>query len=158
MDFSIHFLARARVMHSTFGSWRQTAPAVFGEPARAITRNIIVIAVGFLPLLMAPLVPYKTVGVLLATILLLSGAGTLVLLPPLVALFERRLFAPKRVMGVACNCAGCIVSSIALVLLLTLASRPYLKLKWTTLTWVAAAAVVVLAFLCGRLSRRERCR
>ena len=32
--------------------WEATAPKVFGEPARAIARNIIVIAAGFLPLLL----------------------------------------------------------------------------------------------------------
>jgi len=45
---------------------------MFQDPARAITRNAITISVGFLPLLLAPLVPYKTVGFFLATIMAVS--------------------------------------------------------------------------------------
>jgi len=92
VDFAIHFLSRSREMYRRYGSWQATAPHVFGEPARAIMRNIIVIAAGFTPLLLAPLVPYQTVGMLLATILLVSGVATLLLLPALIRMFERRLF------------------------------------------------------------------
>ena len=65
---------------------------VFGEPARAITRNAIVIGVGFLPLLAAPLVPYKTVGFFLATIMAVSGLGTLLILPAMATLLQKWLF------------------------------------------------------------------
>jgi len=61
---------------------------MFGEPSRAITRNVIVIAVGFLPLLLSNLIPYKTVGALLASILVLSGIVTLLLLPALIQIFK----------------------------------------------------------------------
>jgi len=58
VDFAIHFLERARMAYSQTQSWRKASPEMFGEPARAISRNVIVIAIGFLPLLAAPLVPY----------------------------------------------------------------------------------------------------
>ena len=92
VDFAIHLLARARREHSRYGSWEKALPVMFDEPARAITRNIIVIAVGFLPLLFAPLVPYQTVGVLLASILAVSGVATLLILPAIIAVAERFLF------------------------------------------------------------------
>ncbi len=92
VDYAIHFLARSRELRQHFSSWRETVSAVYGEPARAITRNIIVIGCGFLPLLAAPLIPYQTVGVFISTILLLAGATTLLLLPALIRLFEHRLF------------------------------------------------------------------
>jgi uncharacterized protein len=92
VDYAIHFLARSRQMRNDHDSWKSTLAAVFGEPARAITRNIIVIGCGFLPLLAAPLVPYKTVGVFISTILVLAGAATLLLLPSLVTLFQGALF------------------------------------------------------------------
>jgi uncharacterized protein len=60
---------------------------VFEEPARAISRNAIVIAVGFTPLLLAPLVPYITVGVFLATIMAVSAIVTLLLLPAVMQQF-----------------------------------------------------------------------
>ena len=79
-------------MVARHGSWEKAAAPIFGEPARAIVRNVIVIAVGFLPLLLASLVPYQTVGILLASILTVSGLVTLILLPALITVFQRGLF------------------------------------------------------------------
>ncbi|MFW6145984.1 MAG: efflux RND transporter permease subunit [Planctomycetota bacterium] len=156
VDFAIHFLARTRRMQAEHGSWRATAPHVFGEPARAISRNIIVIAVGFTPLLLAPLVPYRTVGVLLATILLVSGIATLLLLPALISLLEGRLFRDGATENpLACNCGLCAAVSVAAVALLAL--NLYGSLGWATLTWVAAVVIVAAAITCNRLARRRRC-
>ncbi len=92
VDYSIHFLARSREAAKQFGSWKDTIKIVFGEPARAITRNVIVIGIGFTPLLFAPLVPYKTVGFFISAILLFAGAATLIILPALIKIFEKYLF------------------------------------------------------------------
>ncbi|HRC58412.1 MAG TPA: MMPL family transporter, partial [Kofleriaceae bacterium] len=92
VDYAIHFIARARDLVRLHGSWDLARAEMFGEPARAIARNIIVIGVGFLPLLLAPLVPYQTVGILIAAILLLAGAASLALLPALIAVLQRVLF------------------------------------------------------------------
>ncbi len=92
VDFAIHFLERTREMVKEHGSWQVASRVMFAEPAAAITRNAVVISVGFLPLLIAPLVPYKTVGFFLATIMAVSGAGTLLILPALVTLFQKHLF------------------------------------------------------------------
>ncbi len=95
IDFSIHFLVRAREAMNESGSWKEASFSMFGEPSRAISRNVIVIAVGFLPLLLSSLTPYKTVGMLLASILLLSGLITVILLPALIQIFERFLISKK---------------------------------------------------------------
>jgi len=92
VDYAIHFIVRARQIYQELGNWRETSVRLFGEPARAISRNIIIIGCGFLPLLVSPLVPYKTVGILISSILLAAGAVSLVLLPALITLFERTLF------------------------------------------------------------------
>jgi predicted RND superfamily exporter protein len=92
VDYAIHFLVRSRELRQRFTTWNETLCAMFEEPARAITRNIVVIGCGFLPLLAAPLVPYRTVGVFISTILLLAGAATLLILPALMTMFQRRLF------------------------------------------------------------------
>ncbi|MEO1074791.1 MAG: MMPL family transporter, partial [Bacteroidota bacterium] len=81
IDFAIHFLQRSRVLIAELGDWPAAMRAMFAEPARAITRNALVIAIGFLPLLLSPLVPYNTVGVFLATIMAASCLATLMLLP-----------------------------------------------------------------------------
>ena len=87
IDFAIHFLQRARELEKELGSLTQALSAMFQEPSRAITRNAIVIAVGFTPLLLSPLMPYITVGFFLASIMALSALVTLVLLPALLTLF-----------------------------------------------------------------------
>ncbi|MDA3785531.1 MAG: MMPL family transporter, partial [Deltaproteobacteria bacterium] len=92
VDFAIHFLQRARTIFTRTGSWRATISAMFEEPGRAISRNVIVIAVGFTPLLLAPLVPYKTVGIFLASIMAISGLATMVILPALITIMQGWLF------------------------------------------------------------------
>ena len=92
VDYAIHFLARSRELRKHHNNWRETLGDVFGEPGRAIFRNVIVIGIGFLPLLAAPLVPYQTVGFFISAILVIAGAASLFILPALIALFEKALF------------------------------------------------------------------
>jgi len=96
VDFAIHFLQRARELMKSEGDWAKAAPKMFREPARAISRNAIVIAIGFTPLLFAPLVPYRTVGFFLATIMFLSWMATLFILSALMSLMPVFLFGPDR--------------------------------------------------------------
>ena len=92
IDYAIHFLARSRMLQKQHKSWLKTVGPLFGEPASAISRNVVVVGAGFLPLLAAPLVPYKTVGVFIAAILLTAGAASLLILPSLITMLERWLF------------------------------------------------------------------
>ena len=93
VDFAIHFLARSRQAHRQSGNWSETVTQLFGEPARAISRNVIILGAGFLPLLAAPLVPYQTVGIFIAAIIFLAGVVTLLLLPALMSYLNPYLFA-----------------------------------------------------------------
>jgi predicted RND superfamily exporter protein len=95
VDFAIHFLERARSIQAETGDWRETMTLMFREPGRAITRNAIVIAIGFLPLLAAPLVPYNTVGFLMAAIMAVSSVVTVVLLPSIMMQIQNRL-SPRK--------------------------------------------------------------
>jgi len=92
VDFAIHFLERARSIQAETGDWRETMALMFQEPGRAITRNAIVIAIGFLPLLGAPLVP--SVGILMAAIMAVSSVVTVVLLPSIMMQIQNWL-SPK---------------------------------------------------------------
>jgi predicted RND superfamily exporter protein len=92
VDFSIHFLQRARELQKQTGSWQEASRQMFQEPAMAISRNAIIISIGFTPLLLAPLVPYRTVGFFLATIMAVSWAATLLILPALITALQRFLF------------------------------------------------------------------
>jgi predicted RND superfamily exporter protein len=100
VDFAIHFLARAREQVERCGSWERAFGNVFGAPARAIVLNVVVIVVGFTPLLVAPLTPYQNVWLFLAAIMAVSWIGTLIILPALVRLFQRQLFTTKEQSGV----------------------------------------------------------
>lgn len=92
VDFAIHFIERTRATFKQTGSWKDTLVVMFDEPARAISRNAIVIAIGFTPLLFAPLVPYITVGVFLASIMAISAIVTLIMLPAVMTAFSRLIF------------------------------------------------------------------
>ena len=92
VDFAIHFLERAREEAHKHGSWVKASAQMFKEPAMAISRNAITISVGFTPLLAAPLVPYRTVGFFLATIMAVSWLATLLILPALLTVLERWAF------------------------------------------------------------------
>jgi len=89
IDFAIHFLQRARELEKETNSLSKALQEMFQEPSRAIARNAIVIAIGFTPLLLSPLVPYITVGFFLASIMALSALVTLVLLPAALTLWSK---------------------------------------------------------------------
>ena len=92
VDFTIHFLVRIRHFMSQTRSSLRSHDLAFGQPAVAISRNVLVVAIGFLPLLFAPLVPYQTVGTLIATILCASGIATLLIVPACLRVWERHFF------------------------------------------------------------------
>lgn len=95
VDFGIHFVQRYGELHDSTGSAAEALTQFFEEPARALTRNAFVIAVGFLPLFLSTLVPYLVVGAFLASLMLLSWAATLLVLPPLVLITDRGRQAPR---------------------------------------------------------------
>ncbi len=158
VDYAIHFLSRSRGLYRRYGSWAATVKPVFGEPARAIARNVIVVGVGFLPLLAAPLVPYQTVGAFIAAILFASGMASLVILPSLMTILERWLFPGTHRRRLACHCATCIIASAAAVALVAVNVRRFFTRGWASLAWPCIIAVLVLWAVCFVLSRRQACR
>jgi hypothetical protein len=94
IDFAIHFLKRGQELYRREKTLAGTLEVLFDEPARAISRNIVVIAFGFVPLLFSALVPYITVGAFFLAIMGLSGIATLVILPALVRLKGEYAFVP----------------------------------------------------------------
>jgi uncharacterized membrane protein YdfJ with MMPL/SSD domain len=159
VDFAIHFLERSRVSFAETNSWKDSSSIMFGEPARAISRNVLVIAIGFLPLLAAPLIPYKTVGIFLCAIMALSGAVTLMVLPAVLTLAEKRLFKPARApVSLGCNCGFCLIISAATVILVALNLHQNFKFGLSRLALISIIAIPVMALICGITSRRQRCK
>jgi predicted RND superfamily exporter protein len=94
IDFAIHFVQRYRELCDQHRDPTSALSAFFEEPARALTRNALVIAIGFTPLFFADLVPYLVVGAFLSAIIVLSWLATLLLLPAL-ASWRQPALAPQ---------------------------------------------------------------
>ncbi len=94
VDFAIHFLKRGQELYKRSGKLATALEELFQEPARAISRNIVVIALGFVPLLFAALVPYVTVGLFFLAIMALSGSATFLILPGLIRMRGERALVP----------------------------------------------------------------
>lgn len=86
VDFAIHFVERFRELKDDLGSSALAIEAFAEEPARALSRNAAVVAVGFLPLLLSSLTPYVIVGLFLASIIVLSWLSTVIVLPAIVTM------------------------------------------------------------------------
>jgi hypothetical protein len=159
VDFAIHFLERSRALYAKTDSWEKVAGEMFGEPARAISRNVLVIAIGFLPLLAAPLMPYKTVGIFLCAIMAVSGVITLLALPAVLSAAEKWFFRKSKKAGsVGCNGGFCVIIAIAVAALVALNLHQYGQMGVAALAWISLGLVPVLILLCSLFSRRQRCK
>lgn len=92
IDFAIHFIQRSRMIHKRTGNFKETYKQIFEGPGRAISRNVLVIAIGFVPMFFSNLVPYITVGTFFFAIMTVSGAVTLLLLPSIITLLHKKLY------------------------------------------------------------------
>lgn len=91
IDFAIHFIERIRMIHKRTGNFRESFHEIFEGAGRAISRNVLVIAIGFVPMLFSSLVPYITVGSFFLAIMIVSGLVTMLLLPAIVRMFHKSL-------------------------------------------------------------------
>jgi predicted RND superfamily exporter protein len=92
VDFAIHFIDRFRERYLGTKDLERAISWTMAMPGVAILRNAIILLVGFLVLLFAPLTPYVNVGGFIAAIMLLSSLTTLFFLPALIKTFEKHLF------------------------------------------------------------------
>ncbi|UCG80759.1 MAG: MMPL family transporter [Desulfobacterales bacterium] len=158
VDYAIHFLSRSRQIYEDRGSWAETIGPTFGEPARAITRNVFVVGMGFLPLLLAPLVPYQTVGIFVASILFAAGTATLLIIPSPMTLLQQWLFPEVEARAFACKCITCSVTGAAAVALVAINVYQFLNMGWTSLTWISLGVIAVLTGACTIMGRGQKCR
>lgn len=91
VDFAIHYIQRLRSIHKQTGDFIKSLNEIFESTGRAISRNALVIAIGFIPMFFSTLMPYKTVGAFFFAIMVVSGLVTLVLLPAISHTFHRSL-------------------------------------------------------------------
>jgi len=84
VDFAIHFVQRFRERYSQTGDLDDSLAWTMGGPGVAILRNAVILFIGFMVLIFAPLTPYINVGVFIAIIMALSSMTTLFFLPALI--------------------------------------------------------------------------
>ena len=156
IDFAIHFIQRARELYETSGSWEKASVELFKGPARAITRNAFVIAIGFLPLLVAPLIPYRTVGFFMFTIMFVSSIATLFILPAIMNIFPGSVFN-KESRKMLCNCKYCQIMSVAVAAAIVYILRGYTQVSWSITLAASIAVVGVMGGICSKIADHKFC-
>ncbi|MFH1378828.1 MAG: MMPL family transporter [bacterium] len=156
IDFAIHFIQRARSLYAQHLNWDVTVKHMFQEPSRAIARNALVVAIGFLPLLAAPLIPYKTVGFFMFTIMLVSSIATLVILPAILTVCTK-LIVPEERKSMVCNCGYCFVIAAAVSVAVVFVLMGYTTMGWKPVTFISIGIVAVLSGICSRISKNKIC-
>lgn len=155
IDFAIHFLQRAREIHELKGSWEETSKEMFADPGRAILRNALIVSIGFLPLLAAPLVPYKTVGVFMFLIMLASSVGTLFILPAIVSAFPHIVFDEKK--NPSCKCSYCVLFGFIVAAAVAYVLGGYSITSWSVTTIICIGVIALMSGMCSIISRRKVC-
>lgn len=156
IDFAIHFIQRAIEVRREKQDWQGTADEMFGGPGRAIVRNALVVAIGFLPLLAAPLVPYKTVGFFMFTIMAVSSVATLFIIPAIISLFPN-IVAQESEGKMTCRCRHCMLVGFFAALAVAYLLLGYTMATWKPVTFIAIGIIVVFSGLCHAASKRKAC-
>jgi uncharacterized protein len=154
IDFAIHFMQRAREIFVEKKNWLKISETLFQGPARAISRNALVVAIGFLPLLVAPLMPYRTVGFFMFAIMFISSFATLIILPAIITLFPKSVFENEPV-KIICKCKYCFLISIGCSVAIVYILRGYTFLGWKPTHIAAIAVVAVMGGICSQISKRS---
>jgi hypothetical protein len=137
IDFAIHFIQRSRQIYAETQNYEETMMQTFGVTGRAIFRNVMVLAIGFVPMFFASLTPYVTVGLFFFLIMMVSGLVTMLLLPAITALRPRLFFPPARRQS-----GGHTAATAALAVLLALGAALGAGVLGAAVPGVAAAADV----------------
>ncbi len=99
IDYSIHFLNRYRYEIQKNPSKISALHSTLTTTGKAITTNIITVALGFLVLIFSNLIPLRRFGLLVAITMLSSGVGALSLLPAIILLSKAKIIKNKNSMG-----------------------------------------------------------
>ncbi len=156
IDFAIHFIQRAVEVQKETGSWEKTSRVMSQGPGRAIVRNALVVAVGFLPLLAAPLVPYKTVGFFMFMIMAVSSVATLVILPSLVSLRPHSVLDAGD-KAFSCHCGHCVLIGGFVAFAAAYVLLGYTTVSWKPTTLITIGIIALFSGICYFASKRKVC-
>ena len=157
VDFAIHFIQRSMELRKEHADWDTIAAQMFAGPGRAIVRNALVVAIGFLPLMVAPLVPYQTVGFFMFAIMAVSAAATLLIIP---ALFSRypALLEETSSGGIVGNRGHCLLTAVCVGLSVAYVLWGYDLASLKPMVFITLAVIVAGAWLCQQVSGKAGCR
>ncbi len=156
IDFAIHFLQHAIEFREKGLDWPAVAKEMSGGPGRALVRNALVIAVGFLPLLLSPLVPYNTVGIFMFLIMLASSVATLIILPAFISAFPVIMLEEPKKYGM-CSCKQCMLVAAVIALTAAYVLTAYMNMEWNVTVIISVAVVIVISSICYIVSRLKVC-
>lgn len=90
IDYAIHFTSRFKQEYSVQASLKQTLERTLATTGRAILINALSVALGFVILVFARLIPIQRFGWLTATTMLFSAGGAILFLPALLMVTRAR--------------------------------------------------------------------
>lgn len=96
IDYSIHFLNRYRFEIQKNPSQIEALHSTLVTTGKAITTNMITVALGFLVLVFANLIPLRRFGLLVAITMLSSGVGALTLIPAIILITRAKIIKNKK--------------------------------------------------------------
>lgn len=96
IDYSIHFLNRYRLETQKSENELNALYSTLTTTGKAIITNAITVALGFLVLIFANLIPLRRFGLLVAITMLSSGIGALTLLPAILLITKVKIIRNKK--------------------------------------------------------------
>ena len=116
----------------------------------------MVYAQGVLPLLAAPLVPYKTVGFFMFGIMAVSSVATLFILPSIISARPKAVFEISQ-KAATCKCAHCILIALFVAFGVAYVLFGYTTAGWKISTLLTIAVIVAFSAVCHFAARRKIC-
>ena len=91
VDFAIHFIKRFKQRYETEKDLQKALIWTVERPGKGILRNALLFSLAFSVMIFASLTPYITVGIFIASLMMISAFLTLIYLPAFIVLFRRFL-------------------------------------------------------------------
>lgn len=91
VDFAIHFIKRFKQRYETEKDLQKALVWTVERPGKGILRNAVLFSLAFSVMVFASLTPYITVGIFIASLMMVSAFLTLIYLPAFIVLFQRFL-------------------------------------------------------------------
>ena len=96
VDFSIHFIKRFKQRYEIEKDLQKALIWTVERPGKGILRNALLFSLAFSVMVFASLTPYITVGIFIASLMMISAFLTLIYLPALIVLFQRFLITEPK--------------------------------------------------------------